>query len=164
MKNKFLIAVTLSVLLLSVFVAAQAPPERGRRFGDAGRPGNPPDPQQMLQDRIERLAGALSLTDAQKTQATTIFTDAATASRPLMSQLRETRRSLQGAVKSNNVAQIDQLANTVGSLTAQITAIESKAEAQFISILTEEQKNKLPEGVFGGFGGFGGRRGPPPSR
>jgi uncharacterized membrane protein len=54
----------------------------------------------------------------------------------------------------------------------QVTAINSKAEAQFISILTPEQQAKLPSGPLGlfggGFGGFGGgfgeRRGPPPNR
>lgn len=143
-------------LLITAAVWAQPPQERGPR-----------DPQQMLEQRVERISGMLSLTDSQKSRATTIFGDAARTAQPLREQLRDARNSLQTAVRANDVAQIDKLAATIGTLTAQTTAIESKAEAQFITTLTPEQVSKLPEGMglLGGPGGPGGpgegRRGPP---
>ena len=150
-------------LVIAACVWAQPPQGRGRR-GDQGGPG---DPQQMLEQRLERITEMLSLSGDQKTKATSIFADAARAAQPLRQQMREARTSLQAAVRANDAAQIDKLASTIGTLTAQSTAIESKAEAQFISTLTPEQVSKLPEG-FGGFGlmggggpgGFGGPGGP----
>jgi Spy/CpxP family protein refolding chaperone len=172
MKKRSLVLVAVSLLLFAGLVPAQEQQGRGRRSGQGNPPGGAPDPQQMIQQRIDRLASELSLTEAQKTQAATIFANAAKAAQPLNQQVRETRQSLQEAIKANNTAQIDQLSTTFGTQMGQVTAINSKAEAQFISILTPEQQAKLPSGPLGlfggGFGGFGGgfgeRRGPPPNR
>ncbi len=165
-KKRFLVPAVLSLLVLAVFSSAQEPPARGRLFGPAGpRPGNPPDPQQMLQQHLDRLASHLNLTDTQKSQAAAIFGDAVKAAQPVHQRLRETRKSLQDAVRANNVEQIDQLSNMLGTLVAQGTSIVSKAEAQFIATLTPDQKAKLPDGPFGLLGGpgFGGLRRPPPA-
>jgi Spy/CpxP family protein refolding chaperone len=117
----------------------------------------------MLQLRIDRLTGLLGLSDAQKSQAATIFGDAAQATQPLQQQMREARTSLQEAVRAGNTAQIDQLATTIGNLTGKVTAIDSKAEAQFVKILTPEQLAKYPpQGMGGPGGGFGGQRRPGP--
>ena len=169
MKKRLLGQAIISLLLLAAFTSAQERPGRDRPFGPGGpRPGGPPDPQQSLQRHIDRLAAHLTLTDAQKSQAAMIFGDAAKAAQPVHQRLRETRNSLQEAVRANNLEQIDQLSNTLGTLTAQGTAIVSKAEAQFIATLTPDQKTKLPEGPFGLLGGpgFGGprRRPPPPNQ
>jgi len=173
MTKRSVVLVAVSLLLFAGLVAAQQQQGRGRRSGQGNAtPGGAPDPQQMIQQRIDRLTSELSLTDAQKTQAATIFGNAAKAAQPLNQQVRETRQSLQEAIKANNTAQIDQLSTTFGTQMGQVTAINSKAEAQFISILTPEQVAKLPSGPLGlfggGFGGFGGgfgeRRGPPPNR
>lgn len=165
MKRRFLGQAGISLLLLAAFALAQGPPGRDRRFGPGGpRLGNPPDPQQALQRHIDRLAAHLNLTDAQKSQAAMFFGDAAKAAHPVHQKLRDARNSLQEAVRANNLEQIDQLSNMLGTLTAQGTAIVSKAEAQFISTLTPDQKARLPEGPFGilGGAGFGPRRRPPP--
>ncbi len=167
MKRRFLVQIAMSLFLSAVLASGQAQQGRGRRFGEAGpNPGSPPDPQQMLQNRIDRLASLLNLTDAQKSQAATIFGNAAQAAQPLRQQMRDTRKTLQDAVRANNTAQIDQLSNTLGTLTGQLTAIENKAEANFIAILTPDQQDKLPNGgFFGGPGpgpGFGRGQGPAP--
>ncbi|MDQ6705757.1 MAG: hypothetical protein M3Z85_07315, partial [Acidobacteriota bacterium] len=44
--------------------------------GPHGQGGTPPDPQTMIRNRVDRLATLLTLTDAQKAQAATIFTNA----------------------------------------------------------------------------------------
>src|SRR5215831_14544584 len=98
--------------------------------------GTPPDPATMIQMRVSMLTSQLSLTDAQKTSATTIFTDAYTASQSIQSSLRTNRQSLSDAVKKNDTATIDQLSVTTGTLTGQLTAIQTKADAAFYAILT----------------------------
>jgi len=124
---------------------------------NAGPPsGTPPDPQTMIQMRVNQLATLLSLTDAQKSQALTIYTNAYTAGQTLMTTLRTAQQSLLAAVKSNNVASIDQLAATIGSPDGQRIAIDSKADAAFYALLTADQQARydaLPHGP-------GGPRGP----
>ena len=121
---------------------------------------SPPDPQTMIQMRVDFLATQLSLTDDQKAKATTIFTNAFTASQTIRSNLQTARESLFSAVKKNDTAAIDQLAATMGSLTGQLTAIESKADAAFYAILTTDQQAKYDEMPRGGPGGGPGPMGP----
>ena len=112
----------------------------------------------MIQNRVDHLATLLTLTDGQKAQATSIFTDAFTSSQTIQTNLRTARESLPAAVKANNPTSIDQLATTIGSLTGQLTAIQSKADAAFYNLLTVDQRTKydsLPHGGPGGFGGHG---------
>jgi Spy/CpxP family protein refolding chaperone len=132
---------------------------------DGPRGGTPPDPQAMIQMRVNFLASRLSLTDAQKTKATSIFTDASTANQSVRTSMQSNRQSLLDAVKKNDTAAIDQLSVTAGTLTGQLTAIEMKAEAAFYATLTADQQAKydeMPRGgpMRGGFGrgGFRGSR------
>src|SRR5229473_2747949 len=133
----------------------------------AQRPfGTPPDPATMVQNRIARLTTQLSLTTAQVSQATTIFTNALTATTPLQTTLGTDRQSLLAAVKNNATSVIDQLSSSIGTLNGQILAIQSKANAAFYAILTSDQQTKLDQsGGLGVPGGFGpGPGGPPPGR
>jgi Spy/CpxP family protein refolding chaperone len=124
-----------------------------------GRGGAPPDPQTMIQRRVDRLATELNLTDAQKAKATTIFTDAYSAGESMQSDLRSNRQSLSEAVKKNDTAAINTLAVTAGVLNGQLTAINSKAEAAFYAILTADQQAKYDSQPHGGPGGPGGPMG-----
>lgn len=108
--------------------------------------------------RLNFLAGYLSLTDAQKTQAQTIFTAAETASQTAQGQLASAREALQATVKANSPdAEIDRLAAALGVLQGQLLAIQTKASAKFYALLTTEQKAKYDQ-MGGGAGG--GRMGP----
>jgi Spy/CpxP family protein refolding chaperone len=129
-----------------------------------GPGGAPPDPQTMIQRRVDRLATQLSLTDAQKAKATTIFTDAYTAGESIQSDLRSNRQSLSDAVKKNDTAAISTLAVTSGVLSGQLTAINSKAEAAFYAILTADQQAKYDSQPHGGPGGPMGPGGFGPTR
>ena len=125
--------------------------------------GAPPDPQQIIQMRVDRLASSLSLTDAQKAKATTIFTDSLNAVEALQPDLRSNRQALADAVKKNDTAAITTLSVTSGVLSGQLTAINTKAEAAFYAILTADQQAKYdaqPHGFGGpmGPGGFGPAR------
>ncbi|MEO8128422.1 MAG: hypothetical protein ABI822_15080 [Bryobacteraceae bacterium] len=130
-------------------------------FGDLTA-HTPPDPATMVANRVARLTTLLTLTTAQASQATTIFTNAQTAITPLQTSLSGYRTSLQAAVKSNSTAIIDQVSTSIGTATGQITAIQNKADAAFYAILTTAQQTTLNSahmgGPGGGPGGFG--RGP----
>jgi len=163
LSSSLFIAATVSAAL----VFAQGPRPRA----SAGS-GTPPDPSTMIQMRVNRLATLLGLTDTQRTQATTIFTNAFTASQSILTSLENAHQSLAAAVTANSTATIDQVSGTIGTLEGQLLAINSKADAAFYAILTSDQQTKfeaMPQGGLGvGFGppgpGFGAgfRGGAPP--
>lgn len=178
MKAKLAVLVGVSLLLLAVVLASgQVRQALGRRSGQRGsqagnsaapprvsaprafrEAANPLGPQQTIQQRIQRLAITLDLTEEQKSQAAKIFADTATALQPVQQQFRAAHQLLSDAARANNTAQIDQAASTIGALAAQMTAIQGRAEARFCAILMPDQQAKLPNGVrlFGGFGPAGG--------
>ncbi len=155
-----------TIIVIAAFAAsiclAQGP--RGRGAG-----GNPPDPATMVQHRIEMLTNWLRLNADQQTRATTIFTDAATASQTARTQLQDAHTQLKTAIKNNDAGSIDAASMTIGTVTGQLTAIQAKADALFYVILTADQKAKFDKmggrgmgmgmGPMGGPGGFGARRG-----
>ena len=112
------------------------------------------------QRRVDHLATALSLTDAQKTQAVAIYTDAINASSSLETSMRQNRQALADAVKKNDTGAIATLSATAGNLSGQLTAINAKADAAFYAILTADQQTKFDSMPHGGPGGPGGHAGP----
>lgn len=120
--------------------------------------GNPPDPATFVQHRVDRLTTLLSLNSTQQQQATTIFTNAATAENSLRTSLKTAHQSLQEAVQKNDSASIDQASATIGNLTAQMTSAQAKADAAFYQILTPDQQTKFTQAE--SQGGFGRGRGP----
>jgi Spy/CpxP family protein refolding chaperone len=120
------------------------------------------DPATIAQHQVERLTQALSLTSAQQTQATSIYTASVTANQSVMSNLRQAQTSLAAAIKSNDSNSIATLSAQIGTLEGQMTANTAKADAAFNAILTADQQTKFtPGGGFAGrgFGGPGGPRG-----
>ncbi|HYW44873.1 MAG TPA: Spy/CpxP family protein refolding chaperone [Bryobacteraceae bacterium] len=124
----------------------------------------PPDPAAMVQNQVARLTSLLSLTTAQVSQATTIFTNAAAAITPIQTALNSYWTAIETAVKSNATATIDSLSASIGTATGQITDIQNKADAAFYASLTAGQQAKLnSSGGFGPGGGpGGGQPGPGP--
>ncbi len=158
------------LLAVSAVAATTLLAQRQRPFAGGDNqegPMGPRDPAAMAERRIAFMTTLLNLTDAQTTQATTIFTNAANAAAPLQANLFEARQEMREAVKTNNAGAIDQLSATIGNLTGQTTAIHNKAEAAFYALLTAEQRTKfdsfgrggpgMPGGPGGGFGPRGGR-------
>jgi Spy/CpxP family protein refolding chaperone len=150
-----------AVLRMAAGVAAAFVSAQGQDMGPRG--GAPPDPQTVIQMRVAMLATQLNLTDAQKTKATSIFTDANTAGASVRTAMQSNRESLTAAIKKNDTAAIEQLAVAAGSLSGQMTAIDSKAEAAFYALLTTAQQGNY-RGVGGGPGGRMGPGGFDPSR
>lgn len=105
-----------------------------------------PDSQFWSQRRVEHLAARLSLTDAQKQQALTIFTTADQATEPIKNNIDQARQTLREAARKGlSNQQIDQLAANVGMLMGQLLAVETKASAAFYNTLTPEQKQKMDQ-------------------
>ncbi|MDQ6676568.1 MAG: Spy/CpxP family protein refolding chaperone [Acidobacteriota bacterium] len=157
---KFRIAHTLATGVLAAgLILAQGPQAPN------GHGGAPPDPATMVAHQVDRLTTLLTLTDAQKQQATTIFTNAAAAETPIRTNLQTAHASLTAAVQKNDTASIDNLAAQIGSLTGQQVGVESKAQAAFFVLLSADQKAKYlaahgPNGMRHGPAGarFGGPR------
>jgi len=95
--------------------------------------------------KLGRMAKYLNLTPAQRAQARTIFREAGQSAKPVRQQLRETRQSLQAAIKSGNADQIKQLAATEGIEKGELAAIRASAFAKLYPTLTPEQQQKLAE-------------------
>jgi Spy/CpxP family protein refolding chaperone len=157
MKNT-LLKVTAFLALASVVAMAQR--------------GNPPEPAQMVQHRVNFLTKQLSLTPQQQQQATTIFTEAANNGKSFHDQVRTAHQNLQAAIQKNDTASIDQISNNIASMSGQMMAAHAKAQAAFYQTLTPEQQSKM-NGLkenrhwhgrhgHGGMGGPGRPDGPPP--
>src|SRR3974377_1094901 len=73
--------------------------------------GTPPDPATMAQRRVNMLAAQLTLTDAQKASALTIFTNAITSAESIQTSLQSNRASMKTAIQNNDTATISQLAS-----------------------------------------------------
>ena len=89
------------------------------------------------------MAAALNLTDAQKSQMQSIFQEARQSSQPIRQQLRQTRQSLDAAVKAGNSDQIQQLSTQEGTEMGQLAAIRASAHAKMFKMLTPDQQQKL---------------------
>jgi len=141
---------------------------RTQGMGRRGVPGQPPDPQAMVEMRVNRLATVLNLTDAQKAQAVSIFTNARSSSQGIHENMRNVRQSLLDAIKRNDAGAIEALAAQAGTLHGQLLAIQGKADAAFYAMLNADQQAKYEKmpGFFGAGGmGMGVGRpaaGPPP--
>ena len=144
MKDTFLTVIA-SVMVAVSLGAQTAPPHH---------PGTPPTPQQMIERRVQQLTTTLGLTAAQQQQATTIFTDEVTAMQALQPKMKEARDALQNAIKTTGLdADIERAAAQQGTISAQIAAVQGKAQAKFRSILTVDQKQKLDSFAGGWMGG-----------
>lgn len=111
-------------------------------------------------NRLDFIAGYLSLTEAQKAQAQTIFDAAQAATETARGQAQTAHDAIKAAVKSNAAdAEFDRLGAALGAVEGQLAAIQAKASAKFYALLTAEQKAKYDEMSSRGRGGPGpGRR------
>jgi Spy/CpxP family protein refolding chaperone len=110
----------------------------------ANPPGTP-SPAMLVQHRVKYLTTVLSLTTEQQQQATTLFSNAAGADEAVHKNMRAAHQDLQAAVKANDAAGIDQAANAIGGLSAQLISAQAKADAAFYQLLSAEQQTKLSQ-------------------
>ena len=93
----------------------------------------------------ERLMNALNLTPAQREQARTIFREEQQSIKPVREQLKENRAAMAAAVKADNKAEIQRLANQGGQLMGKVIASRSEAMAKFYRTLTPAQRAKAEQ-------------------
>jgi len=94
--------------------------------------------------RHGRMGAALGLTDAQKSQAKTIFQNSHQTSKPVADQLRQDRQALQAAIQAGKSDQeLQQLAAAEGADVGKLAGIRASAAAKFRAILTPDQQQKL---------------------
>ena len=93
------------------------------------------------QQRLDRMAATLNLTESQKEQARAFFDEARSATQPIRQELRGNHRALAEAVKANkSQAEIEELANRQGQLIAKMIAANAMAFGKLYGILTPEQR------------------------
>lgn len=122
-----------------------------------------PTPEQMIANHVSRLTTLLTLTSAQQTQATTIFTNEQSSMSSVQTSMKAARSALKTAVENNDTAGITAQATQIGTLTTQEIEGRAQAQAAFYAQLTPDQQTKYkqleaagPMGRgFGGPGGFG---------
>ena len=149
------IAIILALMASSAFAQQMAPPSGG--------------PAAHMQHHFAMMAEHLDLTAAQQQQATPIFNNMVTTQTNIQNSLKTAHQDLESAIKANDAGAIEQAANNIGNLTAQMVSNHAKAQAAFFQILTPEQQTKLSQmesehGHFGGPEGHGPHHGPPGTR
>ncbi len=124
----------------------------------APAPGGPHNPAAMIEHRVATMTTILTLNSAQQTQIKTILTNEQTAETGFRTSMRAAHTSLKTAVQSNDAASIEQISNTIGTITAQSTASHAKTEAAIFALLNPEQQAKATQlhGLLDGPGGPGG--------
>jgi Spy/CpxP family protein refolding chaperone len=114
----------------------------------------------MAARQVARLTTLLTLTTAQQSQATTIFTNDATAVSALTTSMKTARSALETAIQSGDTGAITTQATEIGSLTTQEVEDRANAQVAFYAILTPDQQTKYKQLAPGGPGGFGKPGGP----
>ena len=115
-------------------------------------------------EMVDQMAVRFALSESQKQQALVVYMKVEEDSQPLEKKISEQRLALREAVKNNSPEwQIDQMSGAVGSLVAQLTAIETKGETRFYALLSAEQRQKWDLPFRGPGRGPGGRPGIPPT-
>lgn len=114
-----------------------------------------PNPANMAQRRVKFLTTLLTLTTNQQSQAVTIFTNAASANQTTAASMKTARQSLQTAIQGNDAGSLSQIANTIGTLTAQTTLTNAQAELALYQILTPAQQTQYTQYQTQGRGRFG---------
>jgi len=97
--------------------------------------------QQQGRHKQGRMASYLNLTTEQRA----IFREAGKSAQPVRMQLKQTRQSLQDAIKSGNSDQIKQLTAAEGTEKGELAAIRANAMAKLYPTLTAEQQQNLAE-------------------
>jgi Spy/CpxP family protein refolding chaperone len=93
----------------------------------------------------KQLMQELALTKKQKLQAKAIRQSTKKETEPLTEQVKQERQALSAAVQAGDNAKIQQVSTQLGTLQGQLLAAKSTGKAQFLSILTPEQKAKAVE-------------------
>lgn len=136
-------------------------------MGEGGRGGEGMGmsmPRVQRQSKLDMTADKLKLNKDQKEQVVTIFQAAMEEARPVNEQILKGREVIAGAmITGKSDDDIKKMMEQFAGLTAQMTAIETKAFGKVYALLKPNQQSKAPAafelmaGMFGGQSGSGGR-------
>jgi Spy/CpxP family protein refolding chaperone len=143
MKPTFL-RIAAAAFLAGGMAFAQTAPGTAAKPGTSAKPVAPGSHARRARIH-QQMMEELNLTEAQKTQARTIFRNAWQNSKPIFDQLRQNNRSLAAAVKNDDASQIQKLAAEQGDLRGKLLANHELAMAQFYKILTPAQRAKADQ-------------------
>jgi Spy/CpxP family protein refolding chaperone len=117
------------------------PPAVAQRGGGGGAPGVGIPMSQR--SRLDILEYSFDLEGKQKDAIKTILDDAHKSAAPVREQLRATRDALSAAIMTNaGQAAVDQATQAYAAQATAMTAIEMKALAGVLGVVTPEQRNR----------------------
>jgi len=135
--KKVITGVGLAVVMVVPMLSMAADLEHGHRHAHKGR---------MMGHNFERLADELALTEGQKAQIRADRDAARSEHRDLAQQQRELHQQIRTALDDGaDQATLDTLAAQVGALEVQKMQQRRENRAQFLAVLTDDQKAKLTE-------------------
>jgi Spy/CpxP family protein refolding chaperone len=100
---------------------------------------------QRRQQRGDRIARFLNLTETQKAQFTAEMQATRASARPIRRDLRQVRQQMFQAVRANDTGAIHQLSAKEGALEGRLLAVRHDAFARLYSQLTPEQRAKADQ-------------------
>jgi hypothetical protein len=89
---------------------------------------------------VTNIENVLAMNPSQRQATDAAFQQARQQAQPIRQQLTNTRSALEAAIRSGNVPQIQQLANTEGSEIGQLVGIRSEAMARVYRTLSPQQR------------------------
>jgi Spy/CpxP family protein refolding chaperone len=138
MKNKILTVAGATILGAGLMFA---------QTGSTPAPNPPATHGQGFHHRrpmFARMIGNLNLTDAQRTQAKSIFRGLRGQAQPIRTQLQQGRLALMSAAEAGQSAdQLNQLAQANAAQAAQLAALRAQAFGKFYAILTPAQQQQV---------------------
>jgi protein CpxP len=141
MRTTYKVITAAAAIALSGTLAFAAPQTQGNGNGAGDGWGGGHHRHSM----VRRLARKLNLTDAQKAQAKANQKAFFEANKPAFEQARATRQEFKAAKQANDAAKMDALKATMQSQRAQLKQLRDQQVAQFVSILTPEQKAQFDQ-------------------
>lgn len=139
MRKTYKVITVVAAIALSGTLAIAAAQTQGEGKGDGWGGGH------HRRGMAAHLAKKLNLTDAQEAQAKANRKAFFEANKPFFEQARATHHEFRAAKEANDTAKMDALKATVQSQRAQLKALRQQQEAQFVSILTPEQKAQFDQ-------------------
>jgi periplasmic protein CpxP/Spy len=143
MRKTYKVITAVAAIALSGTLAFAAAQTEGHGAGNANGDGWGGGHHRHSMAR--HLARKLNLTDAQKAQAKANHKAFVDANKPFFEQARTTRQQFHAAKEANDTAKMDALKATMQSQRAQFKELRQQQDAQFVSILTPEQKAQFDQ-------------------
>jgi protein CpxP len=164
MRNRIAVFISIAMLMAgSVFVAAQDKAGAGGGHPPMHEGRMPPPGGEFGPMMIEHMSRALSLTEAQKTEAKAVLDAARPTVEPLMKKQDELHQQLEAATANGQFdeAQVRALATQQAQTMVELTVEHERLKAKLFSLLTPEQRTKAQQ-MMHGHGGPPHPGGPPP--